>query len=1518
MSRHREIRNMNITAARNEDGLDDSDYDDGDGYGNMSLEDQEQLDTALAQVLSSLEGKDYDLINPGEIRRYLWDQWFDTDATLKWVRSEQNKRKVKRDEETPSSSTQTPAKPLSRLAQLAANRSSPSSSPGSKPKLASLADSGAKPRGTPRSDVAPPKPSLASLASKASNTPKASLESLAATKSTTAANPNPKPSLASLATNRPTAAKSSLASLAPSTSGSPSGTASVAATSTATMNKPSLASLAASRSTGSAASSGTGSKLASLAQNTTSKPQSPSVSSVPNSATPGGAKPLSKLALKAQMAKGDSSGPPSRATTSAAILPDRDRSSPTTQAAMDVDSGQEILEDDPLFGTLPNSTHATTPGNVVSVWVKPEPTAFGSLLLISAPSTFTGVSSMASNIGIGDLSLDEKRLRIPRAAVAFGFDTPSPDDLVLSKREGTRLAAGARASGEQKAAKLQQQQQKSVPGSATPKKSIGISTPVLSGRNTPTSTPKKGIPGAPPPAASSSPSKTKKPSAPPNAAGPSRPPQQYQPQLQADMAGLNLQEESEPMAEEVTLPPPKMALSREKVVEEAKKAIEWKTGEGKKGLSLVIIGHVDAGKSTLMGRLTYELGQMEEKKRRENERESNKAGKGSFMWAWEMDALGEERDRGVTIDINQSTLNLPNTSLTILDAPGHRDFVPNMISGASQADAALLVVDATTGEFEAGFAGGGQSREHVLLVRSLGVGTIVVAVNKLDMVNYSQARYEEICSTLKPFLVQSGFSPSKTTFVPVAGMAGVNLVEKDTEGSDELRKWWKGQTLVDALDSLQPPGRPIEAPLRFPISNVFKGGGTGTMASGTGVSGRLASGVVQVGEKLRILPGDETAIVRTVEFEDNSVPWAAAGSNVTLYLSNVDPVNLNIGSVLCPPTDVVPLASSFIAQVIVFDIQVPITSGASVELFHHSRDTPASISKLLATLDRNTGNVIKASPRVLTKNTSAKIQLSLRGGTLSAPSSKAVSIPIETFASNKEMGRILLRRGGETIAAGTLAYYRQINVHRARGAKLVVAKRVNFPPRRSSAFEMNRRTSSQALRPSRMRERRLGTCYVQFISRRKLWSFSATTMSPSPYIISAVCGIPLIYLALTKWIRPKPLPGIPHFAITSFWGDIPRMARDIRTEGTIFDGKGFMAEAFQTGAPIWQMFIGPSTKMVAIADAQEIEDFLNKATRSRAVDQRFDIMLTAFSGTIPYGMVSLKTNDMWRKHRRITSPLMSSKYLKSMTPAIANNARSLVKLWESKIRKVASKGATCFSCEDDFEYIALDAITSITLGESLGAVAYARSVIDASDPDVDSFGGIKFQLPTLPLHTSVRYLLQCIGNATSLPPAISYVVQQVRGWTPKFRAHYKLVVNHIFDRVSKVRQAVKEARDLGEEYHGSCLIGMIAEREGLAGQESLSEWELRDEVLTYILHYCKFFEMGLSNAAFSMKFLTENPNVQQELHDELLSALEDAPQDRPLTFDDLMSPDKTPYLEAVVAEILRRGSVAAGSSKQGA
>ncbi|KAH9045753.1 P-loop containing nucleoside triphosphate hydrolase protein [Lactarius pseudohatsudake] len=224
-----------------------------------------------------------------------------------------------------------------------------------------------------------------------------------------------------------------------------------------------------------------------------------------------------------------------------------------------------------------------------------------------------------------------------------------------------------------------------------------------------------------------------------------------------------------------------MTLAHEKVLEEAAKALEAES-KNQAGMSLVVIGHVDAGKSTLMGRLLYELGRVDEKIKVANERASGKIGKGSFSWAWQFDGTTEERERGITMDIAVQTLSTPHRNITILDAPGHRDFIPNMISGASQADCALLVIGASTGEFEAGFDRGGQTREHVVLVRSLGVTQIVVAVNKLDLVDWSKDRYEDICNQLKPFLVQSGFQASKTHFVPVGAMTGVNLIGR--EGQD--------------------------------------------------------------------------------------------------------------------------------------------------------------------------------------------------------------------------------------------------------------------------------------------------------------------------------------------------------------------------------------------------------------------------------------------------------------------------------------------------------------------------------------------------------------------------------------------------------------------------------------------------------------------------------------------------------------------------------------------------------------
>ncbi|TBU31999.1 EF Tu GTP binding domain-containing protein [Dichomitus squalens] len=483
-------------------------------------------------------------------------------------------------------------------------------------------------------------------------------------------------------------------------------------------------------------------------------------------------------------------------------------------------------------------------------------------------------------------------------------------------------------------------------------------------------------------------------------------------QRQLDIAGLNL-DDDDPL-EVIPDEPAKPPAAVEKLIEEAKAALTAQEKSEKRSLSLVVVGHVDAGKSTMMGRLLYELGRIDEKKRVANERGSAKIGKSSFSWAWELDGTQEERERGITMDIALQTLNTPHRIITILDAPGHRDFIPNMISGASQADSALLVVDAAVGEFEAGFDRGGQTREHLLLVRSLGVSQVIVAVNKLDQVEWAKSRYNEIVQLLKPFLVQSGFHPSKTKFVPVVAMEGVNLTRREPADCP-LFKWYDGPTLVDLLDALDPPTRDINAPLRFPISNIFKG-----TTSGITVSGRVCGGIVVAGERLRIVPGDESATVKLIDNDGESLPWAGAGSNVNLILTSVDPVSLNIGSVLCRPGSIIPLTFSFIARIIVFDIQIPITAGTSIELFHHSLDVPASISRLISVLDRSNGNVIKSKPRVLTKNMSAEVEISLRGSVYSGPASRALPIPIEPFSVNKEMGRILVRRGGETIGAGVV------------------------------------------------------------------------------------------------------------------------------------------------------------------------------------------------------------------------------------------------------------------------------------------------------------------------------------------------------------------------------------------------------------------------------------------------------------------------------------------------------------------
>ncbi|TPX33448.1 hypothetical protein SmJEL517_g03653 [Synchytrium microbalum] len=449
----------------------------------------------------------------------------------------------------------------------------------------------------------------------------------------------------------------------------------------------------------------------------------------------------------------------------------------------------------------------------------------------------------------------------------------------------------------------------------------------------------------------------------------------------------------------VSKPSPKMGR-RVDVAE----LIEKRSTE-KRSLNLVVIGHVDAGKSTIMGHLLYLLGEVNERTIKRYEREAEKIGKSSFRYAWVLDETEEERSRGITMDVAITKFETENRKFTLLDAPGHKDFIPNMISGASQADVAMLVVCATTGEFETGFESGGQTKEHALLVRSLGVNQLVVAINKLDAMNWDKSRYDEIVSTLTTFLVSAGFKRQNLSFIPCSGFTGGNLVSRD--GIPELNQWYDGLTLKEQLDKLDVPERPFDRPFRMSVADFFKGGiGSGGGGS-VSLSGRIEAGSVQLGDSVLLMPNGETGIVRALEIADDSVKWAAAGDSVLMSLANVEITNISIGTVLCDPNAPIPLTTRIKARIVTFEIAIPLTIGVKVVFHQKSLTEPAIITRLVEVVDKTTGQVTNRKPRALPRNTTATVEISIDR-----------PICLETFQSSKELGRFMLRNDGKTLAAG--------------------------------------------------------------------------------------------------------------------------------------------------------------------------------------------------------------------------------------------------------------------------------------------------------------------------------------------------------------------------------------------------------------------------------------------------------------------------------------------------------------------
>uniref|UniRef100_A0A8C6VZK7 HBS1-like protein n=1 Tax=Nothobranchius furzeri TaxID=105023 RepID=A0A8C6VZK7_NOTFU len=431
-----------------------------------------------------------------------------------------------------------------------------------------------------------------------------------------------------------------------------------------------------------------------------------------------------------------------------------------------------------------------------------------------------------------------------------------------------------------------------------------------------------------------------------------------------------------------------------------------KRQQGKPLLNLVVIGHVDAGKSTLMGHLLYLLGNVNKRTMHKYEQESKKAGKASFAYAWVLDETGEERDRGVTMDVGMTKFETNSKVVTLMDAPGHKDFIPNMITGAAQADVAVLVVDASRGEFEAGFEAGGQTREHALLVRSLGVTQLAVAVNKMDQVNWQQERFQEITSKLGHFLKQAGFKESDVFFVPTSGLSGENLVTRST--ASQLTSWYSGPSLLEQIDAFKAPQRSVDKPFRLCVSDVFKDQGSGFC-----VTGKIEAGYIQTGDRILAMPPNETCTVKGITLHDEALDWAVAGDHVSLTVTGMDIIKINVGCVFCNPKEPIRACTRFRARILLFNIELPVTQGFPVLLHYQTVSEPATIRKLISVLHKSSGEVLKKKPKCLNKGMNAIVEIQTQR-----------PVSLELYKDYKELGRFMLRYVGSTIAAGVVTEVR--------------------------------------------------------------------------------------------------------------------------------------------------------------------------------------------------------------------------------------------------------------------------------------------------------------------------------------------------------------------------------------------------------------------------------------------------------------------------------------------------------------
>ncbi|KAL5279231.1 GSPT1 family protein [Megaselia abdita] len=420
----------------------------------------------------------------------------------------------------------------------------------------------------------------------------------------------------------------------------------------------------------------------------------------------------------------------------------------------------------------------------------------------------------------------------------------------------------------------------------------------------------------------------------------------------------------------------------------------------KEHVNVVFIGHVDAGKSTIGGQIMSLTGMVDKRTLEKYEREAREKSRESWYLSWALDTNQEERDKGKTVEVGRAFFETDKKHFTILDAPGHKSFVPNMIAGAAQADLAILVISARKGEFETGFDRGGQTREHAMLAKTAGVKHLVVLVNKMDdpTVNWDENRYNECKEKILPYLKKLGFNATKDlTFMPCSGLTGYGLKEQIDE---KVCSWYRGPAFIPFIDELPSLNRNDDGPFIMPIVDKYKD-------MGTVVMGKVESGCARKGQNLLVMPNRTQVSVDQLWSDDDEVTSVGPGENVKIKLKGIEEEDVSPGFVLCDASNPIKTGKVFDAQVVILEHKSIICAGYSAVMHIHCAAEEITVKALICLVDKKTGDKSKTRPRFVKQDQVAIMRIECSG-----------MICLEQFKLFPQMGRFTLRDENKTIAIG--------------------------------------------------------------------------------------------------------------------------------------------------------------------------------------------------------------------------------------------------------------------------------------------------------------------------------------------------------------------------------------------------------------------------------------------------------------------------------------------------------------------